>query len=101
MARAKKSKSDVSQEEMGQLIRPGFPKKDKLTFNRGLQDVEAGLRRSDGELQGRRGLVMFCCYLVRFPVSPVVSLHVYHNHMHQTCVIVPSCAMRSLRMSNV
>jgi hypothetical protein len=72
MARAKKSKADVSQEEMGKLVFPHLCL-GLADLCRGLSDVEAGLRRSYGELQGRGRLVMwFLCVSVPFATITVV-----------------------------
>jgi hypothetical protein len=50
----KKGKTDVTQEELGE-----FPYtcsiSSRLTSNRGISVVEAGLQRSNGQLQGSRG----------------------------------------------
>jgi len=67
MARSKKSKADVSQEEMGTFSHSNYCGQGADVY-RGLPDVEAGLRRSDGELQGRGGLVMCFVAVVMFSV---------------------------------
>lgn len=59
VARAKKSKSDVTQEEIGESHHiPCRFREPKLTMSRSVQTVQAGLRRSNGKLQGRGGPVI-------------------------------------------
>lgn len=86
VARSKKSKSDVTNEEMGTSSSAHVPRA-RADIRRGVQDVEAGLRRSYGELQGRGGLVESLRRLVEW--CAVVSIPQSCVHYHYALCYEP------------